>query len=402
MRQKIFLLSLLLSACTSPSKKEEIVPPVDPAKTVQSPALAATMKDMKANLEKLLPSLLEPKVFQDPARRAEVSGQISDLKAIAGKVSHSPIKQKLDPSFSFLSEGLTDEINRAHEAFASGKSEYARYSLMNVTSYCIECHTRTSSGPAFNSPEFNEKLGKLKPLEKGEFLLATRQYDLAFTEFLKVIESVSDRGQFSDLDRAIRYAMAVTVKYQNDPVRTEVVIQKVRTVNHIPFYLKQATLTWTQAVNEWKEEIKKTGKKKNISQNERLNRADTLIKRGRQLQMTISDRSGDVYLLRGLSLLHQILVAQLDKRQLGKALYLTGLAYESVRDLALWSLHENYFEACVRRVPHSNWAMNCYKSLEESLVIGFTGSSGTRLPEDVQARLTELETLAKPAGPASK
>lgn len=396
MQKKLISSLLLLAACSSPEKKEEPVVAPEPAKSVQSPALSASMNDMKANLEKLLPTLLDPKAFQDPARRNDISAQIGGLKDIAGKVSHSPIKQKLDPSFAFLSEGLSDEIKRANEAFAGGKYEYTRYSLMNVTSYCIECHTRTSSGPAFNSPEFNDKLGRLKPLEKGEFLLATRQYDLALTELLKVIEAGSSQGQFLDLDRAVRYAMAITVKYKNDPSKTEVVIQKIRSVNQVPYYLKEATLTWTAAVNEWKEELKKAAKKKTASMNERLSKADSLIKRGRQAQVSISDRSGDVFLLRGLSMLHQVLVSQLDQAQLGKALYLTGLAYESVRDLALWSLHENYFESCVRRVPHSKWAMSCYKSLEESLVIGFTGSSGTRLPEDVQARLSELEALARP------
>lgn len=393
--QKVFPFVFLM-ACSSPQKKDEPVAAPEPGKSIESPALTASMNDMKASLEKLLPLLIDPNAFQDPKNRGDIAAQINWLKDIAGKVSHSPIKQKLDPSFAFLSDGLSDEIKRANEAFASGKSEYTRYSLMNVTSYCIECHTRTSSGPSFTNPEFNDKLGRLKPLEKGEFLLATRQYDLALAEFLKVIEAGSKQGHFLDLDRAVRYAMAVTVKYMSDPAKTEVVIQKIRSVSNIPYYLKQASLTWTAAVNEWKDELRKAAKKKSAKTSETLAKADSLIKRGRQAQMTISDRSGDVYLLRGLSILHQVLVTPLDKAQLGKALYYTGLAYEAVRDLALWSIHENYFETCVRRVPHSTWAMSCYKSLEESLVIGFTGSSGTRLPEDVQARLSELESLARP------
>ncbi len=129
---------------------------------------------------------------------------------------------------------------------------------------------------------------------------------------------------------------------------------------------------------------------------EKLNKAESLINKGRQLQIAMSDRSGDGVVLRGLSMLHQILVSTLDKAQTGKALFLAGEAYESIRDLALWSMHENYFETCVRRVPHTTWAMTCFQALQESLVIGFTGSAGTKLPSDVQMRLSELEGLAKP------
>ena len=88
----------------------------------------------------------------------------------------------------------------------------------------------------------------------------------------------------------------------------------------------------------------------------------------------------------------------LTKDQLGEALYLTGLSYEAVRDLAVWSLHENYFESCVRRVPHTSWSELCYRRLEESVYFGFTGSSGLRLPLDVQVRLQELQKLALPEG----
>lgn len=100
-------------------------------------------------------------------------------------------------------------------------------------------------------------------------------------------------------------------------------------------------------------------------------------------------------------MLHQIVLADLNKNQLGRALFLTGQGYEMVRDLAIWSLHENYFETCIRRVPHSSWSMSCYKALEESLVIGFTGSSGTKIPYDVQVRLTELGKLARPEAPTT-
>lgn len=391
MKTKIILfaasLALLILACSSRGKKET-------TNRSSTNGLQASMLDLKNSLETLLPSLIDQKSFEDAAQKDKVKTEINHLSEIASQVSHSPLKDKGDPSFAFLSEGFSAEIQRANEAFNLGKIEYARYSLMNVTSYCIECHTRTSSGPAFTNGDFDQKLGQLRPLERGEFLLATRRYDAALVEFMKVINSPSKNFQFIEFDRALRYALATTVKYKNDPTATEKIIHELRKAPQIPYYLKQASLTWSQSVNEWKEEIKK--RKANPSLSQQLNGAEALIKKGRQAQVGGSDRGGDVDLLRGLAKLHHLLLSPLDKNQMGQALFLTGQAYEALWDLALWSIHENYFETCVRRVPHSSWAMKCFQSLQQSLVIGFTGSAGTQLPEDVQKRLAELETLAKP------
>lgn len=400
---RLLIISLVLClGCQSPKKSEPgasatkgTSDTVAASQPTSAPQLVVSMQNLKMTLEKMLPLLIDTEQFSSADKQAGIANDIVTLKEIASKVSHNPIKQKMDPSFAFLSEGFTEEINRAHDAFSTGKKEYARYSLMNVTAYCIECHTRTSSGPTFSSTTATEGLSKLKPLERGEYLLAVREFNSALTEFLKVLESKHERFQFLEFDRALRYSLAITVKFMADPAKTETVIKRILQAEHVPYYLKQASLSWTNAVTEWKEEVRRDGKKK-FSTNDRLNRAEALIKKGRQAQVGVSERSGDVYLLRGLSILHQILLSNLDKAQLGKALFLTGQAYEAVRDLALWSLHESYYESCIRRVPHSNWAMACHRSLEESLVIGFTGSSGTKLPYDVQVRLTELEKLAKP------
>jgi hypothetical protein len=106
------------------------------------------------------------------------------------------------------------------------------------------------------------------------------------------------------------------------------------------------------------------------------------------------DKGGDIYYLRALSELHLLMTQQLPPQQIGETLYLTGVSYEAVKDLSIWTLHENYFESCIRTVPKTDWAKKCYKRLEESIYFGYTGSSGTNIPADVQMRLQSLQKLA--------
>ena len=49
-----------------------------------------------------------------------------------------------------------------------------------------------------------------------------------------------------------------------------------------------------------------------------------------------------------------------------------------------------YFESCVRSSPHSELAEKCYQRFEQNVYFGYTGSSGTHLPEKVKDQLLAL------------
>lgn len=384
---------LVFVGCSSGAPKASDDPSTESGATVP---IQASMQNMKLEMEQLLPLVVDRQAFESPQNEMRIRRDLQQLAKVASSVSHAEFKAKLDPSFGFLSESFKEEIQRTEEAFANDKKEFARYGLMNISAYCIECHTRTASGPAFQSPDLNQTLTRLKPLERGEYLLAVRQFDAALKEFNQVLEmDRDDKFNFYEYDRALRYALSITVKYQRDPAKTEQVIQHVLKSKNLPFFIRQASTAWLSSVQAWKKEPLI----KNPTLAARIQRAEKLVQQGRRAQQGQTDRSGDIDLLRALSELHQILWDDLKNEQLGKVLLLTGQAYESVRDMTMTSMHESYFETCVRRVPHSAWARSCYKSLEESLFMGYTGSSGTHIPRDVQARLAELEKLAQPKAP---
>ncbi len=387
----IFSLASLV-ACQSSDVKNRPTPD-DLAK----PELSASMQNLKLTLERILPKAVDSKVFNDPKNNPELRQELGLLNDLAGRISHNPVRIKMDPSFTFLSQGFREEIARANEAFAINRVEYARYKILNVTSYCIECHTRTSAGPTFAKQDLDGDLLKLNPLEKGEYFLATRQFDAALTEFQKLLDTDQDHYQFIQFDRALRYSLAIAVRFQNNPDKAEAVIQKMQRSRRLPYYLKQAGASWQKDIQQWRAD------KRNLPSNptaaQQLALAEKLVEKGRNQQKSDSERSGDISLLRGLSLLHQVLGGSPSQTELGQALFLTGTAYEAVRDVVTWSLQESYFESCVRRLPHTKWAQSCYKSLEQTVSSGFTGSSGTRVPYDVKVRLADLEKLAAPDVP---
>lgn len=391
MKNKIQILIsvlVLLSACQS-SKSNSSSDNADRSGV----ALSGSMQNFKDSLAKILPLVLDSNQFNARENKEKIDSHVSSLIDISKQVVHSPVVQHLDPSMRFISNAFSDDLQRAKESLSLGKRDYARYTLMNVTAYCIECHTRTSSGPSFNTPELEKTIVSLKRMERGEFLLATRQFDRAFLEFEGVIkENINSGGNLFELDRAVRYALSISIKYQRDAKKSLEVAKIIEGSARAPYYLRQSAKQWIVAIQEWKKEkYTPGGKIEDI-----LKKCESLARLGKNAQMGFSDRGGDVYFLRALSDLHQVLVTDLKKDQLGEALYLTGVSYDAVRDLSIWSMHEDYFESCIRQVPHSKWAEKCYSKLEESVYFGYTGSAGVQLPLDVQMKLEKLQKLAMP------
>jgi len=386
MKKSLFVLivvasSWVLSSCRSHTTK-------DPLPMTEDPALQSSMQNLKFQMDQILPFLVSPRAFSAPENQAKISGQIRVLERVSQNVTHSPAMQNQDPTLSFLSRGFHDDIRRARESFEQGKPEYARTTLLSTGAYCIECHTRTSAGPSFHSSEFQQSLTNLRPLDRGEYLLATRQYDAALKEFDAAIKQGTRGGNtVFDLDKATRLSLLASVRFQSDPDKAMQIVDDVLKTETVPFYLKTNARVWKQSLNEWKKE-------KNVGKRDVLKVSHELIEKGRKRQQAGEERSGDIELMRAQALLHPLLATEKNQKRLGEALYLTGVAYEAVRDLAMWSLHEDYYEVCIRKAPHTEWSSRCYKKLEESVQLGYTGSAGTSVPADVRRKLDDLKALA--------
>lgn len=377
----------MVAACTSSPTAEKSAS-ADSANSSAQTLTKPSMQGLKAGLDRLFPFLLDPKSFYANENEKNISDQILGLEAMAQGVSHAGSSQSSDLTVTFLSRGFQEDMKRSKEAFQMGHKEFARRSLIGMTAYCIECHTRTQNGPSFQNSQVESVLKKAGGLERGEYLMATRQFDAAFVEFDRVIKS-TDAGASTVfvIDRAVKMALIIAVRFQGNIANAQMVVDDVLKSSQVPFYLKATAQVWKSSLEEWKKEPKT--KNADI-----LKTSQTLVQKGYSKSQGRDDRAGDIELMRAQAILHPLLAQEKDKLKLGEILFLLGQTYEVVRDFAMWSLHEDYYEACVRKAPHSAWSMKCYKNLESSVVMGYTGSSGTAIPADVQEKLKELKILA--------
>lgn len=389
MKRLLIPAALLLSIGCSSSDKQSITSGA--AEPGVNSNFTVSMRELQGAMNDLLPMVVDSKEFNKIENQPKIEEKIKKLVVLSQNVVHNPATDSKDPSVQFISRAFSEDLSRSYESLKLGKRDFARYNLMNVTAYCIECHTRTSTGPSFQSDQLQAVLKNITGLEKGEFLLSTRQYDAAFAEFGKYIDAhiSSPNANIFDLEKAVRYSLAISIKYQKDANKSMALVKKIKAANGVPFYLKQNAIGWEASISEWQKE------KPPVSTTQGLLKASRQwVRKGQDLQSDSPDRGGDIYFLRALSDLHLVLSSKLNSDELGEALFMTGLSYEAVRDLSVWTLHENYYEACIRKVPHSTWSEKCYRRLEQSIYFGFSGSSGLQVPVDMLRKLDDLKFLA--------
>jgi hypothetical protein len=120
------------------------------------------------------------------------------------------------------------------------------------------------------------------------------------------------------------------------------------------------------------------------------------LAKAQQAQKYPADRSADILYLRTSAAVHRLLQLGKDAKHTHEAYLMAGLCYDVLKNFQLGELHEIYFESCIRSAPHTHLAETCYHRYEQAIYDGFTGSSGTDIPDDVEQKLNVLEKLALP------
>ena len=374
------------AASSNPSSNSPSNPP-------PNPQWAARMQSLSAALSDLLPIVVSQSKFSDPQNQAKIESDVKAIRSLAHSINAEAAPPNADPSMALFGSLFEDDIDRALESLKSGNKDYARGALKDATSYCVGCHTQTNNGPSYPrlSLDVNEK--DLPKFDRAEFYAATRQFDLAIKEFEAVLKDpkLPEKDAFA-WERAARSALAIAVRVQKDPAKSIDIVQALLRNRRAPKNVKRPAEQWLASLREWKKErpLREPAKSEDL-----LARASQLVESAQHAQKYPLDRAQDVTWLRAGSLLHELLGRpNLDGPTQAKALYLAGISSEATRDMNFWTMHETYYELCIRRLPHTESAQKCFDRLNDSVTLGYSGSAGVSIPADVRKRLTKMRELA--------
>ncbi|MCB0385277.1 MAG: hypothetical protein KDD43_07775, partial [Bdellovibrionales bacterium] len=191
-----------------------------------------------------------------------------------------------------------------------------------------------------------------------------------------------------EVERALRRYLSLMVRVKKEPTRAVTKLDQFLDRKAVPYYLIEDTRKWKKSLETWSSSISGKTSVKNP-----IGTAKSMIQKARRGQEYRKDHSSDVEYLVATTILHEGLTGMKRASQLAEAYFLLGESYEVLGDLGYWNLHEFYFESCVREWPKGPLARKCYERLEESVFVGYSGSSGVHVPYHEKKRLNELKNL---------
>lgn len=351
------------------------------------------MQELSSTLSSLLVDVTSSKRFNSPANFKKIDRDVKKFADLAHSVEAETLKQKvpnLDPSMVFMSSLFKQEAQRAYSALKSGNRAYARGIIRAVSSFCIGCHT-TGAGPEIKTVS-SADISHFNSAEKAEVYAATRQFEKAMAEYQNMLSDHKfAKTKQIEWEKGVRNALAIAVRVKGDPELAMQIVDKVLETPEVPGFFKEDANVWKASIAKWKQESKKSSTK----EEDLLLEAKRLVSEARSVQKYPADSSGDILYMRASERVHELLRLYPNGKYSTEALYISGIAYEVLRDLSLWSLHELYYESCIRKSPHTELAQDCYHRYEETIYAGYSGSAGTSVPSDVAKRLQELKELAK-------
>lgn len=351
------------------------------AEAQQAGSLKGQMQEVYSVFKQLNHYILNEKEFVDEKNSKIISELLLKLNSDFYQVENGSHPQKDDPGYVATLQVLNAMLSDAANRFAEGRKEYALWRLKTAANHCMTCHTRFEVSTDFYDAGVN--LSAMSPFERGDFLLATRQFEAAGESFMQAARVKSP--PYSRLD-ALRKWLIVYVRVHPDPTKA---INQLNQLAHdvsLNAHEREVLSEWLGSFKRWRKEAH--------TKIAPLVKAENLIRQGLGMNDLLSGKQGTVELLRASALLHTSLDSGVAARARSKALYLLGLTYSKLPLYFVNDLPEMYLEQCIREFPGTDYAKDSYRLYRDILTLGYTGSSGTHLPDDILLIFGELHDLA--------
>jgi hypothetical protein len=180
----------------------------------------------------------------------------------------------------------------------------------------------------------------------------------------------------------------VTIRVKSEPRRALIALDALSKRTDLPAFM-------AREVSAWKSSLKKLSSEVNGKGSE-LTRAEKIIKNARKTMEYPMDRSALVDFIVASGLLNRYMQNKsISLEDMAKGYYLLGLT-ESLIGRTTWLTQTDYyFEASVRAAPKSKVASKALDALEQQILMEYSGSGGTNIPDDIQTNLDDLRNLVR-------
>lgn len=378
-------------AGTSEKGSKPSSPPAPQAESHEKTKTRIIMDNIFDPIAQVLPLSFNDSDFTSSKNKNFITAKLKDLSSNAHILEkHASHKSR---SFEFVAKSLERDAKNLYRWYTKGQFDEARFTLHNMTENCIACHSSLPENQKF--PPADKffaalKLNELPPLEKAHIQVLSRQFDAAIATYEEVLRSKEIHplnlivlGAFTDY-------LKICIHVKSDLKRPQPLMKEIMERPVTPLHVKEQ-------LGRWLATLQKLDQEGVITQTD-LGVARKILTDGRGLMEFPRDRDGLVHYLVASAILNRIVYQKEDQgSQMAEAYYWLGVS-ESLIEHSLWiQKSEFYFETAIRLAPGADFAPKAYALLEDSYISGYTGSSGTHLPDDIRELLSELRKIIEQA-----
>jgi tetratricopeptide (TPR) repeat protein len=332
----------------------------------------------------LLPLSLDEERFDDPANERLVGNALAVLdQSSKGLERHGASE---DVGFALLARTLSIEARDVRLRYDTGHRREARYLIQTMTETCVACHSRLPSGNAPRSDAFVREVAVLDlPIEqRAKLAYATRQFDAALDLYEQMLRSKEFSANDLDMGGYLDDYLELAIRVRRDLERPAATMEQFAGRDDLTPVLRGDVSSWITALRDLAGREPATDP---IAAARELVAGD-----GAQIE---ADRVALVQHLYASGQLHRALATGLARPERAEAYYLLGLIETRIGRTYWLSQAEAYLETAIRLAPGEPIAADAYALLDEFLVAGYSGSGGTHVPPDIQAKLDRLRGIAE-------
>jgi hypothetical protein len=349
-------------------------------------ATRARMGELVEALRVALPLSLRPADFAAPENRARLEQALVRLRD--GATALSDHARGKDVGFVHLANALALDAHEIQRRFATGRIEESRFLLGELAEDCQSCHARL---PDHDDSQLGRSLWRsvdakaLPPDERVRLQVATRQFDPALATYESLFAKLPPAQL--DLGGYVADYLAIGIRVKEDLPRMRRQLEAWRGRGELPAYLEELVTAWQAALARWAAPT---------PPGQEVARAKEVLAEAQAVRRFPADRAGLVHDLVASGLLHRAVSAKgAPGPGTAEAYYLLGVTELRIGSSSWLTEPEAYLEAAIRAAPGSAAARRSYSMLEETTLLGYTGSAGEgELPPEVATWLAELRGLA--------
>ncbi len=352
------------------------------------PEAGRIMAEIVDALRVVLPLSLDEARFRDPANRAAADRALESLARSAKRLEAHAAGREL--GFAQLSGSLARDSVEIRRRFEQGRADEARFLLQHLTETCVACHSRL---PDDRMHDLGKRLtdetaiAALPREERVQFEVATRQFDRALATYESMFADPSASIAELDLSGSLENYLELCLRVQGNPGRAISNLERLAARKDLPDRLRPHVDAWIQSLKALED----------APDRDPIARARELVDPVLE-DSHVSGPSELVRLIAASGLLQRYVASTTDApARVGEAYYLLGVVEARV-GRSFWASQTEFFlETAIRLGPKQDYADEAFELLEEFLISGYTGSSGSHVPPDVVKRLEELEQLMQRA-----